>query len=155
MSSKVWIFLSDCPCICEWKAMLKCNLVPNASCKFFQKCDVKRGSRSDTIDIGTPCNLTISEIYKDANLSKESICCIGKKCADLVSQSTITHTALCFWNIHGNSITKSIIILSYFHSSIFNDCDFSAGAWCSAFTCWHVKYLAMYSTTSFFIVGHR
>ena len=52
--------------------MLKYNRVQMASCKLDQNLDVNLGSRSETIDIGTPCNLTISSTYNWANLSNGS-----------------------------------------------------------------------------------
>ncbi|XP_020081219.1 uncharacterized protein LOC109704844 [Ananas comosus] len=56
---------------------------------------VNLGSLSDTIDFGTPCNLTTSSRYTCANLSPAQVVWIGKKCADLVKRSTITQIASC------------------------------------------------------------
>ena len=64
--------------------MLKCNRVSMASCKLDQNLDVNLGSRFEIIDIGTPCNLTISSTYNWANLSNESSLLTGRKCADFV-----------------------------------------------------------------------
>ena len=75
--------------------MLKCNRVPMASYKLDQNLDVNMGSRSEIIDIGTPCNLTISSTYNWANLFNESSLLTGRKCVDIVSLSTITHMASC------------------------------------------------------------
>ena len=75
--------------------MLKCNLVPMTSCKLDQNLDVNLGSQSETIDIGKPCNLTISSTYNWANLSNGSSLLTRRKCADFVSLSTITHMASC------------------------------------------------------------
>ena len=98
--------------------MLKCNRVPMASCKLDQNLDVNLGSLSETNDIGTLCNLTISSTYNWANLSNESSLLTGRKCADFVSLSTITHMASCCLQVLGSPITKSIVILSHFHTGI-------------------------------------
>ena len=154
MSSKVWMVLSDCPSVWGCNVVLKCNLVHKAPCKLSQKWDVNLGSLSETIDNGTPCNLTISETYKIASLSNGSVYCIERKCADLVSLSTITQIALCFWKVWGNPIIKSTVIFSHFYSRIIKVWNLLAGAWYSAFTYWQVKHLATNSATSFLIVGH-
>ena len=51
--------------------MLKLSRVPKADYNSFQNLDVNRGSLSDTIDSGIPCNRTISLTYSSANQSME------------------------------------------------------------------------------------
>ena len=63
MSSRIWFNHSVWPSVCGWKTLLKSRRVPNAFWSLRQKANVKCGSWSDTIDIGTPCNLTISFTY--------------------------------------------------------------------------------------------
>jgi len=41
---------------------------------------------------------------------------IGMKCADFVSLSTITQIASCPFEVFGKLVTKSMDILSHFHS---------------------------------------
>ena len=60
----------------------------------FQKCDRKRGSRSEMILRGKPCNLTMLS-RKSLAKSGASICvCVGMKCAILEKRSTTTKMAL-------------------------------------------------------------
>ena len=89
--------------------MLKCSRVPMASCKLDKNLDVNLGSRSETIDIGTPCNLTISSTYNWANLSNGSSFLNGRKCADFISLSTITHMASCCLQVLRSPKEKSIV----------------------------------------------
>ena len=96
--------------------MLKCNRVPMESYKLDQNLDVNLGSRSETIDIGTQCNLTISSTYNQASLSNGSSLLTGRKCEDFISLSTITHMASCCLRVLGSLVTKSIVILSHFHT---------------------------------------
>ena len=131
--------------------MLKCNRVPMTSYKLDQNLDVNLGSRSEPIDIGRPCNLTISSTYNWANLSNGSSLLTGRKCANFFSLSTITHMASCCLRVLGSPITKSIVILSHLHTRIGRGCIFPAGFWCSAFTCGQVRHLDTKSTISFFI----
>ena len=72
--------------------MLIVNHAPITLWKLFQKCAVNLGSLSDTMDIGTSRSQTISQIYNRQNSSNVKVIRIARKCADLVSRSTITHT---------------------------------------------------------------
>ena len=67
ISSKIWIVLSDWPSVWGWKAILNCTLVPIASWNFTQNRDVNCGPLSDTIEIDTLYNHTISLINNSAN----------------------------------------------------------------------------------------
>ena len=62
-SSKVWMVLSVCPSVCGWNAMLNFNSIPIAFWILGHNLDMNLGSRSNIIDIGTPCNLTTSLTY--------------------------------------------------------------------------------------------
>jgi hypothetical protein len=53
--------------------------VPIALCKLCQNLDTNLESQSDTIDFGTPCNLTTSLIYKGTRSAAELVCFIGMK----------------------------------------------------------------------------
>jgi hypothetical protein len=59
--------------------VLNRNLVPITFCRLIQNLDVKRGSLSDTIDSGTPCNQTISCKYIFVSFSSEYFIFIGIK----------------------------------------------------------------------------
>ena len=73
--------------------MLRFNFVPNVRCKLGHSLDVNLGSRSDTIDTGTPWSLTTSLMYNFASLSTKSVALIDKNKTDFVSRSTISHMA--------------------------------------------------------------
>ena len=94
--------------------------VPIAFWKLFQKCAVNLGSLSDTMDTGTPCSRTICRMYNRQNLSKAKVIRTGRKFANFVSRSTITHTASCFCCVRGKWVTKSIVTCSHFHSATSN-----------------------------------
>ena len=103
--------------------MLIVSRVPIAFWKLFQKCVVNLGSLSDTMDTGTPCSRTISRIYNWQNLSNAKVIRTARKCADLVSRSTITHTVSCLCGVCGKWVTKSIVTCSHFHSADGNQCE--------------------------------
>ena len=65
----------------------------------------------------TPYNWTISRIYNLSNSSNVKVIRTTKKCADLVSRTTITHTASCPYDVRGKWVTKSIVTWSHFHSA--------------------------------------
>jgi hypothetical protein len=95
--------------------VLKFSLVLIALCNFSQNLEVNRGSRSDTMEIGTPCNLTISRTYNSASLSIESVTLIGRKWAHFINLSIMTHITSCLLGAFGRPTTKSITIWSHFH----------------------------------------
>ena len=68
-SSRVWIVLSNCPSVWGWYAELNRKSVPIAFCKLTQNHEVNLGSRSETMDTGIPCSLTISFMYIRARRS--------------------------------------------------------------------------------------
>ena len=70
------------------------------------------GSLSDTIETDTPCNRTISQIYNWKNSSSMKVICTARKCADLVSRSTITHMASCLRCVHGKCQYIGVLILT-------------------------------------------
>ena len=65
----------------------------------------------------TPYNCTISRIYNLSNSSNVKVIRTTRKCDDLVSRSTITHTASCPYDVRGKWVTKSIVTCSHFHSA--------------------------------------
>ena len=146
----VWSSLTD-HFVCGWKAVLMVNRVPIAFWKLFQKCMVNLGSLSDTIDTDTPCNRTISRIYNRQNSSSVKVIHTARKCADFVSQSTITHTASCLRGVRGKWVIKSIVTCSHFHSATSNGWSSPVSFWCSALTCRHVRHLQKKSPTCLFI----
>ena len=64
---------------------------------------------------GTPCNLTVSLMYREVNFSKENLILMGIKCADLVNLSTTTQIESKPLGVLGSPTTKSMEILSHFH----------------------------------------
>ncbi|MFS7929782.1 hypothetical protein Hanom_Chr04g00336501 [Helianthus anomalus] len=100
------------------KAVLRFSWEPNA---FWNDChilDTNRPSRSDIIEIGTPCRATISLRYISASFLVLSFSLIGRKCADFVSRSTITQIISWPFEVRGNLVMKSIEICSHFHTGI-------------------------------------
>ena len=135
MSSNTCMILSDSPSVCGWKAVLMAKCVPVAFWKLFQKCVVNLGSLSDIMDIGTPCSRTISLMYNRQNISSVKVIRTARKCADFVSQSTITYTASCLRDVRGKWVTKSIVACSHFHSATSNGWSSPTGFWCSTLIC--------------------
>ena len=75
------------------------------------------GSLSAMIETVTPCNRTISQIYNRHNSCSVKVIRTARKCADLVSRSTITHTASCLRYVCGKGVTKFIVTCSHFHTA--------------------------------------
>jgi len=154
-SSSDWIVLSDRPSVCGWYVELIVSLLPKAPCKVCQNRDVNRGSLSDTMLEGTPCNLTTSLMYSWANLIIDILRFMAKKCALLVSRSTMTQMVSCPLKVCGRWVTKSIEMLSHFHTGTSKGCIIPPGLWCSTFTFWQVRQADTYCATSFFIPCHQ
>ena len=94
-------------------------------------------------------------MYNLQSLASEKLVLISMKCVDLVNRSMITQIALCLSNVISNPITKSMVILSHFYSSIFNDWSKPKGLWCSIFIYWKIIHFAIKEATSFFIPFHQ
>lgn len=77
----------------------------------------------DIIVIGTSCNLMICSIYRFADLSKEKPTLNGKKSAEFVKLSTITHIALLPLGVLGRYVTKAMVMCSHFHWETTRDCN--------------------------------
>lgn len=107
----------------------------------FKNLKVKRCSLSDTIEVGMPCNLTISLIYRLAKLSKLARTLQGRKWAVLVNLLTMTQIASCPAYVLGIPTTKSIMIWYHFPSDTSRFCRVPAGLWCFALTCLNVMHL--------------
>src|SRR5664279_4412681 len=67
-------------------------------------------SRSETIDLGTPCRRTISLKNKVAMCEASSVLLHGMKCAILENLSTTTKIESLFVLVHGNPNTKYILM---------------------------------------------
>jgi len=104
---------------------------------------------------GILCNLTISSIYNWANLAIDILRFIAKKWALLVNWSTTTQIASWPLKVHGKWVTKSIAMLSHFHTGISKGCSVPPGLWCSSITFWQVKQVDTNCATSFFISCHQ
>ena len=155
MSFKIWMVLSDWPSVWGWKAILNLNCVPNASWNDLQNLDVNYMPLSDIIEIGTPCIGTIRIRYNLAYWATVYVMQTGKKCAVLVNLSTITNIESNPLAVLGNLVTKSIVILSHFHSGMSKIWSVPAGFWCSVLTYRHVRHLTTKSTTSIFMPFHQ
>ena len=70
---------SDCPSDWGWKAVVMCSLVPIRRMSSCQNVEVKTGSRSDTMDWGTPCRRTMSAKNAWVTDSAEYGCAKGIK----------------------------------------------------------------------------
>src|ERR1044071_1611717 len=92
--------------------------VPRASFKLSQNLEVKQLSRSEMMEIGTPCLDTTSLMYKRFSFSNLSVSRIGRKCVDFVNRSTITQIMSWPLVVLGNLVMKSMEICSHFHSGI-------------------------------------
>lgn len=145
MCSSVWIVLSDCPSVCGWYDVLNLSFVPKACCSFSQSREVNRRSRSDMIDTGAPCSLTLSVTYSSASCSMLQVIFTGRNRALFANLSTITQMASQPLLDQGNPVTKSMVMCSHFR---FNS---PSGRRCSALRCWQYRHFETYSATSFFI----
>ena len=88
-----------------------------AFCKLGQNHEVNLGSLSETMETGVPCSLIISLTYNWANLSNESLFLIGRKWADFVSLSTITH--IVSWPLYYPlSMTNPLVAQTLFTSQL-------------------------------------
>ena len=85
--------LLDCPLSLRVVCGAEFNLVPKAFWKAIQNLEMNLGYQSNTMLTGTPCNLTILSMYRWANLSKDEVALIVRKCVDFVNRLTITQMA--------------------------------------------------------------
>ena len=146
---------SDWPSVWGWNAVLNFNLLPKLLWRLSQKYDTNLVSLSEIILKGTPCCLNISYMYLFASASVDCPTLKGMKWALLVSQSMITHIALFPLGLLGRPTTKSMVILSHFHSGIGSGCSSPAVLWCSALTCWHTRQRTTNRAISLFIPCHQ
>lgn len=65
LAASVW------PSDCGWNAVVICSLIPVRRISSFQKMEVKTGSRSEMMDWGIPCSLTMPEKNAWATVSAE------------------------------------------------------------------------------------
>ncbi|MFS8024695.1 hypothetical protein Hanom_Chr16g01466411 [Helianthus anomalus] len=94
------------------------NREPNDLCIACHNSEVNRASRSEMMEVGTPCLETTSLRYTSARVENLSVSLIARKCADFVSRSTITHiVSFPRWDL-GRPVTKSMEISSHFHCGI-------------------------------------
>ena len=102
-----------------------------------------------------PWSDTILEIYKFANWLAVIVSLTGRKWATFENWSMTTKIAsLPFWDL-GRPVTKSIWILSHFHSGIGSGCRSPAGFWCSALTRRQTSHSSIYRAMSCFILDHQ
>jgi hypothetical protein len=114
--------------------VLKFICFPNPLNNPFQKLDVNLESLSNTIVLGTPCNLEIYRMYIVAILASLCVDFPGIKWEDLVSFSTTTIIESCFLTVLGNLVMKSVVTTSHFHSGMGKGCSKLARCLCSSLT---------------------
>ena len=76
-------------------------------------------------------------------------------CTIFYTLSTITHIELCFFIIHGKSVTKSIKVLFHFHTGISKCVNISLYCWCSTFyflISWTRNYKLFYIILACFLL---
>ena len=112
----VWSFLTDHQSV-DKKNGAHHPLRPHGLPETLPKVCHNLGSLSDMIETSTPCNRRISQIYNQQNSSSVKVICTARKCADLMSRSTITHTTSCLCCVRGKFVTKAIVTCSNFHSA--------------------------------------
>ena len=78
-----------------------------------------------------------------------------KKWVDLVSLSTMIHIASYPEGVLGKPITKSMDVLSHFHSRISKGYNVPTGFWCSIFTFWKIRHLFTKLATFVLRPGHQ
>jgi len=142
MSSRIWLVRLDCPSVWGWLEVLNIKRFPKFSWRLSQKCDQNLVSIFDKMLAKTSCRRTISLICLSARIFVIWPTLNGKKWANFVRRSMITHTAM----------TKSIVMCSYFYAGVGNGCRSLTVRWCSIFICWQTKHLATYSL---FIAFHQ
>ena len=145
-----WSFQTDHPSEDE-KLCWNPVLFPEPCVTLCQKTEVKVDPRSDIMLTGTPWRQTIRLTYNLASLSVEYIFLMGKKWTVFVNLSTITQMASYPLDVRGKPLTKSMAIMSHFHSGMGYCCNNPEGLWCSSFTCWQVRHLETNSAISLFI----
>ena len=89
---------------------------------------------SDTMVFGTPCKLMIRAKYILAYWIVGYILLTGRKCADLISRSTITHIESKPFDVLDRPMIKSILISSNFQARIGNGYNSPTDLKCIAFT---------------------
>ena len=86
------------------------NLIPSAVIKAVQKLERNLVSLSDTMVVGTPCNLIICLINKCAEVTAVVVVVIGIKCAILENRSTTVKIPVFLLFVSGRDSIKSIDI---------------------------------------------
>ena len=90
------------------------NLIPIVVIKVVQKLEMNLVSLSDTMVVGTPCNLTICLINKRAAVTAVVVVMIGIKCAILENRSTTVKIPVFLLFVFGRDSVKSIDFIGYF-----------------------------------------
>jgi hypothetical protein len=67
----------------------------------------------------------------------------------------MTHIASFPFFSLGNANTKSMVIISHFHSRICSGCNGHVGLWCSTLICCHIPHFDTYLVISLFMLGHQ
>jgi len=101
--------------------------VPKALYKHFQKLDTKLEAQSETIDLGTPCNITTSLTYKGTKPEAEFVVFMGIKWETFVNLSITTQIASLLLGEQGKPTTKSMVMFSHFHIGISSGFNNPAG----------------------------
>jgi len=104
---------------------------------------------------GIPCKHTISLTYSCVTLWTPQVSQIGRKWADLVIRSNITHLTFFFDAERGNPMTKSIEMGRHFQEEISKGRSWTMECWCSALSFWHIRHFSTYCLISFFILFYQ
>ena len=112
-------------------------------------------SLSETITFGTPCNLNIYFMKIYTMLTNLKLDLTGIKWVALLNWSTMTMIESCCRKFFDRPVTKSIQIVSHFHSGMGSGCNNLVGYWCFTLNLLHSKQWAKYSSTYFFMFGQK
>jgi len=90
-----------------------------------------------------------------ANFAIDISVLIGIKCADFVNRSTTTQIEPQPFAVFNKALTKSIKILSHFHSSTNNSCIIPDNFYCLILNLWQTKQANTNLVASLFILSHQ
>ena len=148
--------LSICPSVSGWKAVLGKCLVPHAAYKHFQNRDKNRGSRSVTIDLGSPCYRTITLTNALATASAVVSAVRGMKWAIFENLSiTVRMFSKLSRDDFGRSVIRSMLTSSHRRMGIGNGLRSPAGFWVYAFWHWQTSHFSINATIWRNMPGHQ
>lgn len=132
LAASVW------PSDCGWKADVMCSLVPSRRISSFQNVEVNTGSRSDTMDWGTPWRRTMSVKNACATDSAEYGWASGMKWQYLLKRST-TVRMTDLPRTRGSASTKSMPMSAQTAVGAEGEGLLGVGAPICTFGMWHMR----------------